>query len=492
VVAVDQGTSSTKCVVLDSDRRMIWTDSIAISQHHPRPGWVEQDADEIARSVRTLFTRAQDAFAARVVALGLATQRESAIVWDRATGRSVGPVLGWQDRRTTDAVQRLGADGVGTTVTARTGLPLDPMFSAPKLRWLLDQADPDRRRARAGELAVGTIDSWVAFQLTGKHVIETGNASRSLLLDIDRVAWDPELLEIFDIPEQALPELLPSDAAHASRPGDAPLTAVLADSHAALYGHGVREPGPVKVTYGTGSSIMGLIPTNAPVSTALTRTIAWTIAERTHRAFEGNILSTGATLVWLAGVLGTTPGELLDLAASAPVLHGVDLVPAFAGLGAPWWDSRAVGTVRGITLGTDRASLARAAADSIALHVEDVLAVCESRGETIDRVLLDGGPTSNDWLVQLQADLSQRTVHRSRVAELSALGAAALAGTTKGLWPAESSSEDPVDAFTPELDAETARARRRSWAAAVASARSGTSHPPQSSTTSTREHTHVQ
>lgn len=490
VVAVDQGTSSTKCLVLDAERRVVSVDSIPVSQRHPRPGWVEQDAEEIARSVRTLLGRAQDAFGSPLGAIGLSTQRESAIVWERATGRSLGPVLGWQDRRTTDAVRRLAADGLAPTITARTGLPLDPMFSAPKLQWLLDQVDPDRRRARAGELAVGTVDSWVAFQLTGRHVTETGNASRTLLLDIDRVAWEPDLLELFDIPEQALPELVASDAELTGNGWS--IAAMLADSHAALYGHGIREPGAVKVTYGTGSSVMGLVSEDASVPSSLARTIAWTTKGRTRYAFEGNILSSGATLVWLAELLGVTPAKLLEEATRAPVLHGIDIVPAFAGLGAPWWDPAAVGTVRGFTLGTDRASLAHAAADSIALQVEDVLSACEAGGMSIDRVLLDGGPTSNDWLVQLQADLSQRLVLRSRVAELSALGVAMLAGATKGLWSAEAVHDDQSDAFVPGLRPEIAAARRRSWAAAVASARSDPRpRPPQTTTTSAKEHTHV-
>lgn len=492
VVAVDQGTSSTKCIVIDSERRVLAADSIAIGQAHPRPGWVEQDADEIAGSVMTLLARAQDAYGARVCAVGLATQRESAVVWERSSGRSVGPVLGWQDRRTVEAVRRLDADGVATEITARTGLPLDPMFSAPKLQWLLDLCDPDRRRSRAGDLAVGTIDSWLLYKQTGRHVIETGNASRTLLLDIDRVAWDPGLLEIFGIPEQTLPEPIPSDTSTPRRGGTASVSAVLADSHAALYGHGVRAPGAVKVTYGTGSSVMGLVSPGHVVPASLARTIAWTIGGKTSQAFEGNILATGATVAWLAGLLGITPAELLDAAAGAPVLHGVDLVPAFAGLAAPWWDASAVGTVRGITLGTDRAVLGRAAADSIALQVEDVLAACDVADMPTDRVLLDGGPSSNDWLVQLQADLSQRTVQRSRTAELSAFGAAVLAGTAVGLWEPDASSHDPSDTFTPRLDRGTAETRRRSWAAAVASARgitAGDSRP--ASTTSAREHTHV-
>lgn len=492
VVAIDQGTSSTKCVIVDSQRRVLSVDSTAIGQHHPRPGWVEQDADEIARSVRDLLRKARDAYGSRVGAVALSTQRESALVWERSSGRSLGPVLGWQDRRTGELVRRLDAEGVAAEVTARTGLPLDPMFSAPKLRWLLDACDPDRRRSRAGELAVGTVDSWLAFNLTGRHVIETGNASRTLLLDIDRVEWDAGLLEIFGIPEQTLPELVASDA---SRPGwenGASISAVLADSHAALYGHGVRAPGAVKVTYGTGSSVMGLAHADHHVPASLARTIAWTADGRTERAFEGNILSTGATLVWLAGILGTTPTELLRAAASAPALHGVDLVPAFAGLAAPWWDATAVATIRGFTLGTDRATLGRAAADSIALQVEDVLTACDGVGIPIDRVLLDGGPSANDWLVQLQADLSQRPVQRSRIAELSAYGAAMLAGTSQGLWEPDAVADDSVDTFTPRLDADTAASRRRSWSAAVSSARGVASDPPPPSTTSAREHTHVE
>ena len=506
-IAVDQGTSSTKGVVVDDRGRIVAVRSVAVSQSHPRPGWVEQDAREILDSVTGLLRDLGGEYGDATAGLGLSTQRESALVWDRATGRSLGPMLGWQDRRTTDRARELIAEGTADDVRRRTGLPLDPMFSALKLQWLLDEVDPDRRRSKAGELAVGTVDSWLLFHLTGAHRIEAGNASRTQLLNVATTAWDPDLLTLFGIPEAVLPEVVDSDDPIGVRgafglAAALPVAAVLADSHAALYGHGVRAPGSVKATYGTGSSIMGLAPSGADAPSGLATTIAWRLSGRTAHAFEGNILSTGATLVWLAGILGVEVGELTALAETVGPLHGVDLVPAFAGLAAPWWNEDAEAVIRGFTLGTTRAELARAATDSVVLQVEDVLAAIEQAGAPVAEVLVDGGPSANDWLVQQQADLSQRSVRRSNVPELSAYGVALLAAETLGIDRVEPADGDT---FSPRLDPATAAERRARWHRAVASALAeaspssnralASSHPLASShalaSTHAKEHTNV-
>jgi glycerol kinase len=479
IVAIDQGTSSTKALVVDAMGTVVAKASVALGQSHPKPGWVEQDANELFDSVRSAVETAIVGIGDRVVAIGISSQRESAVVWDRETGEPLGPVLGWQDRRTAAEAQSLVADGNGDRVRSSTGLPIDPMFSALKFQWLLNSVDPDRTRARAESIAVGTVDSWLLYRLTGEHRIELGNASRTQLLNLNSADWDDDLLALFDIPRAALPRLSSSNEHSAPVTGIAGLspstvvTAVLGDSHAALYGHGAREAGSVKVTYGTGSSIMGILPAGGPTPAGLVRTIAWSTDSPVY-AFEGNILSAGSTLVWLAGVLGSTPAALTALAEDTGASDGVSLVPAFAGLGAPWWDDRATAVLTGFDLGTGVGALAVAAVESIALQVEDVLDAADAGlASRIDTILADGGPSSNRWLMQLQADLSQRDVVPSDVAELSALGAAHLAGESYGLWTKLQTLgfESNAGVIHPLCDPEEARERRTTWLSAVARSR---------------------
>ena len=478
VVAIDQGTSSTKVVVVDDTGTIVSSVTVALGQAHPHPGWVQQDADEIFTSVLRGLAEATIGFGDRIAAVGLSSQRESALAWDRSTGQPLGPLLGWQDRRTSGTAADLTAAGHGDLVREVTGLPIDPMFSALKFGWLLDQVDPDRSRSRAGEICLGTVDSWLLFKLTGEHRIEAGNASRTQLLNLDTVDWDDRLLTLFGVPRAALPRIDTSSAASADivgvpgLPAHTRVLAVLCDSHAALYAHGVRGPGAVKVTYGTGSSIMGLQGGAASTAGGLVRTIAWQ-TDAVAYAFEGNILSTGSTMVWLAGLLGSTPAALFALAEGAPADHGLDLVPAFSGLGAPWWDENAHALISGLSLGTGPADLARAGAESIPLQIEDVLAAADADGARIDRILVDGGPAGNDWLMQLQADLSQRDVLRPDVSSLSALGVAYLAGVQAGLWTDTEVLALPrqTTTFRPTLDPDRSRHRREGWLVAVAGAR---------------------
>jgi glycerol kinase len=478
IVAIDQGTSSTKVIVVNSVGQIVARASVPVGQTYPRPGWVEQNADEIYSSVLTAVAGATAGLAAQVVAIGISAQRESAVCWDRASGKALGPVIGWQDRRTADVARQLAEKSA--MVRASTGLPIDPMFSALKFGWLLDHVDKDRSRSLAGEIALGTVDSWLLHRLTGEHRIEIGNASRTQLLNLDSGDWDESLLELFHIPRQTLPRIVSSIERSAPVTGlggisaDVRVTAVLGDSHAALYGHGIREPGEVKVTYGTGSSIMGLLSGGNVADPGLVRTIAWSKGTVVH-AFEGNILSSGATLIWLAEVLSLSPEQLIALAEQTEDALGVTIVPAFAGLGAPWWDDDARAIIVGLDLSSTAGVLARAAVESIPLQVEDVLIAAEPwAGGRITTILADGGPSSNSWLMQLQSDLSQRRVVPSAVAELSALGVAHLAGEAAGLW-----SDSQVLGFraaspmlSPQLGAELARERRTSWLSAVARARS--------------------
>ena len=485
IVAVDQGTSSTKALAVDVAGNVVGWASVPIGLAHPRAGWVEQNADEIADSVVEAIRQAlEDTPSAVVAGLALSTQRESAVLWDRVTGEAIGPVLGWQDRRTLDAARILEASGHGGLVRSLSGLPIDPMFSALKFAWLLDHVDPDRARAAAGELALGTVDAWLVHRLTGEFRIEAGNASRTALLDLATLDWSDELLELFRIPRAALPRIAASTepagpvTALPSVLDGVRIHAVLGDSHAALFGHGARTPGAVKVTLGTGSSIMGLVDSLDDAPAGLVTTIGWVDAVPAY-AFEGNILSTGGTLVWLAELFGVTAADIAELAREAAAsaspsdadpAHGVDLVPAFSGLGAPWWDETARAVICGFDLATTQADLARAALESVALQIEDVLAAAEDAGGArLGTILIDGGPASNDHLVQLLADLSQREVRRPDVAGLSALGAAHLAGIGAGVWTdADVLGFDRRSTlFTPALDPAAAAARRDRWHRAV-------------------------
>lgn len=474
IIAVDQGTSSTKCIAVNQAGNIVAEAKVPIGQTHPGPGQVEQDANEILSSVLFSIDSVAHQVQGRqsIAGLGLSSQRESALVWDRSTGEPVGPMLGWQDRRTVPAAEQMRVKGNADDIRARSGLPLDPMFSALKLSWLLDSVDPDRRRSNNGELAVGTVDSWLLTKLTGEHRIEAGNASRTQLMNLANVEWDPALLDIFSIPEAVLPQIVPSNATSAAVSVGAAagcvIGGVLGDSHAALYANGAREPGAIKATYGTGSSVMGLVSDLPKLDSGLVATLAWQTGSAAY-AGEGNILSAGSTLVWLAELLNSTPDELMKLAETSSDANSVDLVPAFAGLGAPWWDDQAVAAITGLDLGSSRASLAKAAADSIVLQVEDVVSAFDRSGSRCDQMLVDGGPTANPWLMQRQANLSRRTVVRRAEVGLSALGAAHMAGATLGLFDADKvlvAAGEP-DSFSPTgTEAESAERVDR-WHTAI-------------------------
>ncbi|MFT3888170.1 MAG: FGGY family carbohydrate kinase [Arachnia sp.] len=457
ILAVDQGTSSTKATLFDGRGAAVASASVPLGQTHPRPGWVEQDAREILDGVRQVI--AEVATAHDVEAVAFSTQRESAVVWDRATGEPVGPMLGWQDRRTAGRVAELAEHAA--RVREISGLPLDPMFSALKLQWLLDAVDPDRARSRRGELCVGTVDSWLVARLTGEHRIEAGNASRTQLLDLTTGDWSDELCALFGIPREVLPRVAASDEPTGEidvLPGRA-VRAVLGDSHAALYGHGVRAPGALKATYGTGSSIMGLVDAADGVPAGLVGTVAWRLGGATQVAMEGNILASGATLAWLSRLLGRGVDDLAALARAAPADHGVTLVPAVAGLGAPHWDPTARAVLVGFDLGTDAAVLARAAMEAIAQQIADVVDAAEAAGR-VAAILADGAPSADDFLMQLQADVAGREVRRPAHPGLSARGAAQLAADTLGL----SFDAVPADIFTPHRDNAVARS---TWASAL-------------------------
>jgi len=469
VLAIDQGTQSSKAHIVGRGHLVRGRAAAPLERTFPQVGWVEQDAEAIWASV----VAAADGVTGRVDGIGLSTQRETVVAWDARTGRPLGPALSWQDQRAVAICERLS--NLADVVAARTGLLLDPMFSAAKIAWLLDAYDPDRSGARTGKVKVGTIDSWLLWRLTGQHLTEAGNASRTSLLDIATVAWDPELCDGFDVPIECLPEvvssmpLVPTTMALGPAPARTPVAAVLGDSHAALFANAGWLPGSVKASYGTGSSIMAV--SDADVADGLCRTIAWDGPSGVTRALEGNIRSSGATLTWLCALLGVSAPQLSDLAAhGTPTVH---LVPAFGGLGAPYWDAQAVGVLDGLDLGTGRADLARAALESVAFQVSDVLSAVSAAGTPATTVLADGGATASDLLMQWQADIAQARVVVSDEPELSALGCADLAGVALGGWTVADleALDRPRHEFTPATSSAESLTARDGWALAVARAR---------------------
>jgi len=447
ILAIDQGTSSTKSVLVDEHGAIVSRGVVTIGEAHPNAGWVEQDADEIWASVCTSIQSCLEGFDPTLVrSVGLSTQRESLLAWDAYTAKPLAPMISWQDQRTVALCDSMRNEATEALVFERSGLPLDPMFSATKARWLLDHLDPDRTRSSRGEIHLGTLESWLIRKLSGQigrsavHLAEIGNASRTQLMDVRAGDWSDDLLRLFRVPRATLATIVPSDGPFppirgvSGLPDGVSLGAVMGDSHSALFAHGVTRPGQVKVTYGTGSSIMGLVDEPDTLRAGLCLTIGWqTGGQRPTYAVEGNIRASGATLRWAANLLNLSPTELVDLASSS-LSNGVVLVPGFNGLGAPWWRRDAVGLLTNLSLGSGRAQVARAALESIAHQVADVVEALQENIGPVHVLYADGGASRSDALMGLQSDLLGCQIKRSNDPELSALGVARMAGLSVGLW----------------------------------------------------------
>jgi glycerol kinase len=492
LLALDQGTTSSRSILFDRRGTPVAVAQHEFRQHFPKPGWVEHDATEIWATQRAtiaeVLARAGTTID-RVHAVGITNQRETTLLWDRASGEPVAPAIVWQDRRTADACARLKADGREPFVRERTGLVLDPYFSATKLAWLLDHVPGARARAERGELAFGTVDTWLAWKLSeGRlHVTDPSNASRTLLYDLHAADWSDALLALFRVPRAVLPRIVPSSGPIGEVELEGrrvPLAGIAGDQQAALFGQACFEPGMAKNTYGTGCFLLmntGERPQAS--SSGLLATAAWTLErggalERRH-ALEGSVFVAGAIVQWLRDGMGliAQAADVESLAASVPDTAGVHVVPAFTGLGAPWWDPDARGAVLGLTRGATRAHLARAALESIAFQSADLLAAMQRDAhEPLTELRVDGGASANDLLMQFQADLLGVPVVRPRVLETTALGAACLAGLATGYWEdAQAIARHwQVDRrFEPAMSRDEAAARMAGWHDAVARVRSG-------------------
>ncbi len=442
VVALDQGTTSSRALVFDRDGRVLATAQKEFTQIFPQPGWVEHDAEEIWTSQLAVLKEA--AGNADIAAIGITNQRETTILWDRKTGKAIANAIVWQDRRTAPMCARLKEDGKERLFREKTGLVLDPYFSGTKVRWLLDNVPGARARAEAGELAFGTVDSWLVWKLTGgkTHVTDPSNAARTLLFDIHRGAWDDDLLAALGVPRSLLPQVRSSSERYAETadgilPARVPIAGIAGDQQAALFGQ-MCSQGMVKNTYGTGCFMLMNTGEKAVASkNNLLTTVAWRVGDRTEYALEGSVFIAGAAVQWLRDGLGIikNASEVEALAAAVPDSGGVYLVPAFAGLGAPHWDPYARGLIAGITRGTTAKHLARAALEGIAHQVADVLEAMEAdAGLRLAELRVDGGAAANNLLLQFQADLLGVPVVRPKVLETTALGAAYLAGLAVGYW----------------------------------------------------------
>jgi glycerol kinase len=488
LLALDQGTTSSRAIIFDEQGGIVNVAQKEFTQIYPQAGWVEHDPGEIWSSQLSVTVEAlasariaPDA----VAAIGITNQRETTLVWDRKTGEPVYNAIVWQDRRTAGFCDQLRRDGVEPEVQARSGLLLDPYFSGTKLRWILDNVPGARQRAEAGELAFGTVDTWLIWNLTrgAVHATDPSNASRTLLYNIRTGDWDDELLRILGVPRAVLPEVRPSSGSfgatsHENMPGHIVVAGVAGDQQAALFGQACFTPGVTKNTYGTGCFMLMQTGTTPVASTnRLLTTVAWNTGGATEYALEGSVFIGGAVVQWLRDglkIIRTAP-EIEELAASVPDNGGVYLVPAFAGLGAPHWDAYARGAMLGLTRGVTSAHIARAALESIAFQVADLVSAMEAdSGIRLEELRVDGGASKNNLLLQFQADLLGVPVIRPQVTETTALGAAYLAGLATGVYGSRTviASQWQEDRrFMPSMAKEQAAGMRAKWTRAVSRAR---------------------
>ena len=474
ILALDQGTSSTKAVLVDATGAILAQAVAPLASAYPQPGWAEQSASDIWASVQSAIAQIVAQSGSDIQGIAIANQRETLVVWDAETSQPITPAILWQCRRTADTCAALHAAGHDASVVAATGLSINPLFPASKLAWVMANVPQAQTLADQGRLRAGTVDAWLLWNLTGGESFATdhSNASRTQLFNTATLAWDADLGALFNAPLHVLAQPKPSDshfgdtASTTALPAGIPILSMMGDSHAALYGHGIRAPGSVKATFGTGSSLMALTPSRIASQHGLSGTIAWSTAIGPAYAIEGNITVSAQAAAFMATMLGlSNAAALSDLAQTVSHSNGVTFVPALAGLGAPHWNDRATGAIDGLTHGTTPAHLARATFEAITLQIADVFTAMEQDiGQPIASLRADGGASANPFLMQLQADVLNRPVIRSDLAELGALGAAAMAFSALGIDPEQVLAGARSTTFTPNAAPQTLRAQ---WQAAI-------------------------
>ncbi len=480
ILALDAGTTNVKAILVDQSGKVVAQSSVPLAIRFPKDGWVEQSAAEILYAARKAIEDClKQGSDHEVLALGISNQRETVVAWNRYTGQAIHPCIVWQCRRSASICESIRRKGLEEKIRTRTGLQVDPLFPATKIQWLFENHPEVGKLAERGDLCIGTVDAWLVWNLTEGKQFRTdfSNASRTQLLNLRDGVWDPELLELFGIPRSVLPDLTGSNErfGEVTLPGgkSIPIRGVLGDSHAALLGHGVLQKGKVKATYGTGSSLMTLCDIPQTGDKRVSTTIAWKL-DGIQYAYEGNITVTGSGLSWALGFTGLDDLEVAVAKATGLADNGnVYFVPALAGLGAPHWEENARGSIVGLSFGTGKEYLVRAALEAIVYQIKEVFdAMQEATGTRLETLLTDGGASRNNWLMQFQADLLDRPVHRSGTAELSGLGAAFAAGLGAGFW---SSTEElagvvaPHDQFQPAMDDEKRKRLVHGWDRAVES-----------------------
>ena len=476
ILSIDQGTTSSRAILFDHSGNITSLAQKEFTQYFPSDAWVEHDPNEIWDSQKSVIEEVLKDHQKEVAAIGITNQRETTVVWDKETGAPIYNAIVWQDRRTSDYCDQLKQEGLAPTIAEKTGLVIDSYFSGTKIRWILNNVEGAREKATQGKLAFGTVDSWLIWKLTegNVHVTDVSNASRTMLYNIRELKWDTELLKLMDIPESMLPEVRSSSEVYGESMYGIPISGIAGDQQAAMFGQMCLQPGMLKNTYGTGSFIMFNTGEEAVTShNNLLTTIGYGLNGTTTYALEGSIFIAGAVVQWLRDGLGiiTSSSDVEALANSVPDNGGVYLVPAFAGLGAPHWDQRARGSMFGLTRASTAAHIARAALESIAYQVKDVLSAMEAdSGIRIHELRVDGGATVNDSLMQFQSDILQIPLVRPKVLETTALGAAYLAGLATGFWKGtdELHQQWQLDKrFEPTMSAEKAAEYLHNWNKAV-------------------------
>ena len=488
ILALDQGTTSSRAILFEHDGSVVSVGQKEFKQYFPQPGWVEHDPTEIWESQLEVTRQALEKSGrdlSEVKAVGITNQRETTLLWERSSGRPLAPAIVWQDRRTADFCKGLYDQGKAGRITELTGLVPDAYFSATKLKWLLDNVEGARERAARGELAFGTVDTWLAYKLSGgtQHITDVSNASRTMLLNLRTLQWDPELLEIFDIPVEVLPGVrATSEVYFETDPkllgASLPLGSMVGDQQAALFGQLCVRNGLCKNTYGTGCFMLNNTGSEVPTSkNRLLATVAWQRDGATEYALEGSVFVAGAAVGWLRDGLGLIKdsSEVEALARQVEDSAGVMVVPAFTGLGTPYWDPHARGSILGLTRGANASHLARATLEGIAFQVVDLVrSMNADTGESLAELRVDGGASANDLLMQMQADLAQVPVVRRKNRESTALGAAFLAGLACGAFSDTDELEERLEVertFEPSISAEEAESRYQTWLRAVERAR---------------------